>query len=226
MNIEIQQIDNDLYVDSRIVAKGFEIEHWNLCETLKKHFPRLKRIKSESTGGRPQEYYLLTKRDSMILPVVCKTTQRTIEFQTRLVDAFLDMEEQLLSQHKTPQTYLEALKECTRLEEERLYLEEKMLEYDAKIKEDAPKVRFHDSIAASKDCITVGDMAKLLGTGRNRFFDWLRDRKILRRNNQPYQEFLERDYFDVKEDTLKNGKLYIQTLITPKGQVWLSNKYN
>jgi phage regulator Rha-like protein len=118
MNIEIQQIDNSLYVDSRIIADGFEIEHKSLCKSLQQTFSDLKSIKSDSNQiGRPSTYYLITKRQVMILPAVCKTTDRTILFQTRLVDAFLDMEEQLLSQHKTPQTYLEALKECTRLEE-------------------------------------------------------------------------------------------------------------
>jgi anti-repressor protein len=72
----------------------------------------------------------------------------------------------------------------------------------------------------------VHKIGRKLDTGRNRFFAWLKANKILRANNEPYQDYLERKYFDVKEEPLKNGKNYIQPLVTPKGQVWLSNKYN
>ena len=96
---------------------------------------------------------------------------------------------------------------------------------ESKVQEMLPKAQFHDSIISSSDCISVGEMGRLLNTGQKRLFKWLRENKILRKNNQPYQEFLNRCYFDVNEMTLANWKLYIQTLITTKGQVWLSQQY-
>jgi phage antirepressor YoqD-like protein len=221
MNIEIQQIDNSLYVDSRIVADGFEINHKSLTDSLKRRFPHLKCEEIKSDAGRTIKYYLLTKRDVMILPVVCKTTDRTIEFQTRLVDAFLDMEEQLKTQLPN-----DPKKQALMLATQLLESQKEIEQLESRVEEMLPKERFHDAIICSNDCITIGEMAKLLGTGQNRLFKWLKEQIILRKNNQPYQEFLDRNYFDVNETKLPNGRLYLQTMVTPKGQVWLSNKYN
>jgi anti-repressor protein len=93
------------------------------------------------------------------------------------------------------------------------------------VKELTPKAKFHDAIICSNDCITVAEMAKLLGTGQKRLFKWLREHDILMKNNQPKQYYLDRGYFDPNETKLANGRLYLQTMVTPKGQVWLSNKY-
>lgn len=53
-------------------------------------------------------------------------------------------------------------------------LAEKNEELESKIEADAPKVQFHDKVAVAINGQTVEEIAKVLGTGRNRMFRWLR----------------------------------------------------
>jgi len=66
----------------------------------------------------------------------------------------------------------------------------------------------------------MNDVAKCLGIGRNKLFALLREKKIIRSNNTPYQEYIDRRYFEVKEKPIKMGESvinYAQTFVTPKG---------
>lgn len=103
---------------------------------------------------------------------------------------------------------------------------------EKKITADAPKVLFANQLAKSKDLSPVGDYAKTLCTGgfeigEIRLFKWLRDSKILQKNNIPYQRYIISGVFQVKKGVYLEGgvhKQYMQTLITPKGQLYLFKK--
>lgn len=105
-------------------------------------------------------------------------------------------------------------------------------ELKAKISEDKPLVDFANSIAESSTSIDMNTMSKLLKDegvkiGRNKLFDLLRENKILMKNNQPYQTFIDRGYFEVVEYTYQTPyglKTAIKTLVTGKGQIWLVEK--
>ena len=91
-----------------------------------------------------------------------------------------------------------------------------------------PKAEFHDAIMVSEKCITIEEMAKVLSSagvsvGTNRLYRWLREDKILKCNNLPYQKYLNNGYFVVQETPFRNprtGKkdINLKTLVTPKGQ--------
>ena len=92
------------------------------------------------------------------------------------------------------------------------------------ILEQQPKVEFYDDVAGSKDAVAMKEVAKVLGIkgmGRNKLFKFLRDRKILDRNNMPYQEYVDRGYFRVIEQryNTNNGdiKITFTTLVYNKG---------
>ena len=92
----------------------------------------------------------------------------------------------------------------------------------AQVQVDAPKVEFYDAVTESPDALDMGTVAKLLGAmGRTSLFAFLRDQKILRENNQPYQTYVDREYFRVAENkfTLPDGtvKISIKTLVLQKG---------
>ena len=103
---------------------------------------------------------------------------------------------------------------------------------EKKITADAPKVLFANQLAKSKDLSPVGDYAKTLCTGgfeigEIRLFKWLRDNKILQNSNLPYQRYIISGVFQVKKGVYLEGgvhKQYMQTLITPKGQLYLFKK--
>jgi anti-repressor protein len=106
-----------------------------------------------------------------------------------------------------------------------LKIVQKKIELEKQIEEDAPKVNLYNQLMASDGNIDVGAMAILLGTGRNRLFEWMRNEGYLRENNRPYQQYVDRGLLDAFENVLKNGKPYIQTVVTPKGQEYLLNKW-
>jgi phage antirepressor YoqD-like protein len=74
--------------------------------------------------------------------------------------------------------------------------------------------------------ITMAKVAKSLnvyGLGRNKLFKLLRDKEILRNNNEPYQTYVDRGYFKMING-LKNGFPFCQTLVTPKGMSFINKK--
>lgn len=108
------------------------------------------------------------------------------------------------------------------------YEEKKALE--TKIEEDKPKVEFAEqvSIAKASDCIDFSAMAKIIKNhdilvGRNKLFELARKFGWLRSNNEPYQQFINQGYFVVVE-YLRNGKPMTKTLITGKGQLYITQK--
>ena len=98
-----------------------------------------------------------------------------------------------------------------------------------RIRRDEPKVRFADHVSDTVNFIDMNEMAKLcadhgIRMGRTRLFNWLRSKGILMAGNLPYQEYIERGYFRVKEsvfDYCGEPKTYSQTLITGKGQQYI-----
>ena len=106
------------------------------------------------------------------------------------------------------------------------YEEKKALE--AKIEEQKPLVEYAEHIQASKDVIDMKSMAKLaskngIKIGRNKLFSFLRDRKILDRENIPYANYMDKEWFQVVESpyAFNNGdvKIIRTTLVSPKGQI-------
>lgn len=95
-----------------------------------------------------------------------------------------------------------------------------------------PKVEFAEAVSESEDEIDMGTMAKLLvkediKVGRNRLFKILIELNILMEDNLPYQRFLDSGYFRViecKRYINNKVKLFEKTLITGKGQLYITKK--
>lgn len=110
---------------------------------------------------------------------------------------------------------------------------------EVKVAEDAPKVLFADSVAASEDSILIGKLAKLLcqsgvKTGQNRLFEQLRQDGYLcsaygERRNTPTQKAVEQGLFEVQTHVVQDGddapRTRYTTKVTGKGQVYFMNKY-
>ena len=103
-------------------------------------------------------------------------------------------------------------------------LQQQNQEQQLLLEEQQPKVEFYDDVAGSKDAVAMKEVAKVLGIkgmGRNKLFKFLRDKKILDRNNMPYQEYVDRGYFRVIEQryNTNNGdiKITFTTLVYNKG---------
>ncbi|KPU42138.1 hypothetical protein OXPF_39170 [Oxobacter pfennigii] len=91
------------------------------------------------------------------------------------------------------------------------------------IKTMKPKAEFFDAVADSKTAIEMSKAAKVLnfGKGRNTLFAILRAEGILRDNNEPYQEYIDRGYFRVIEQKYSkpdgSTNISIKTLVYQKG---------
>jgi len=96
-----------------------------------------------------------------------------------------------------------------------------------------PKADFADTLRKSKDNISIGEFAKTLcdggfEIGQNRLFKWLKNKKFLLKDNIPYQQYIVNGAFQVKRGIYFEfggvPKQSIQTVITPKGQLYLFKK--
>lgn len=103
---------------------------------------------------------------------------------------------------------------------------------------DAPKVLFADSVAASRQSILIGELAKLLkqngvDIGQNRLFRQLREEGYLGKQgeyyNMPTQRAMEMKLFEIKESTVTNPdgsiRLTRTTKVSGKGQVYFINRF-
>ena len=98
-----------------------------------------------------------------------------------------------------------------------------------RIRHDQPLVEFANQVSNTDNLIDMNAMAKLaieenIPIGRNRLFCWLRKNQILMSDNLPYQRYIDRGYFVVKESVFDTGsmtKTYQQTYVTGKGQAYI-----
>lgn len=104
---------------------------------------------------------------------------------------------------------------------------------EEKIEKQKPLVDFANQVSDTTDLIDMKTMAKLLkdnniDIGRNRLFEFLRIRKILMKDNQPYQQYVDAGYFKVIEHTytdfLGQTKTRRQILVTGKEQLYITKK--
>ena len=101
---------------------------------------------------------------------------------------------------------------------------------ERKLEEQEPLVHFANRVSDSSNLIDMGKMAKLLkdekiNIGRNRLFEWLRNKGILMKNNVPYQKYIENGYFKIKEsvyETPYGSKTNVTTFVTGKGQIYIT----
>lgn len=101
-----------------------------------------------------------------------------------------------------------------------------------RIRHDQPLVEFANQVAGTENLIDMNAMAKLaaeenIPIGRNRLFKWLRKKEILMSDNLPYQKYIDRGYFAVKETVFATSlmmKTHQQTLVTGKGQSYIISR--
>lgn len=87
---------------------------------------------------------------------------------------------------------------------------------EAKIAELAPKADFYDTVADSGSLMSMADTCKILdmGIGRNKLFALLREKKILQKDNTPYQQYVTAGYFKVVEGKYEVNENVVVTKTT------------
>ncbi|MBS4924783.1 MAG: phage antirepressor KilAC domain-containing protein, partial [Ruminococcus bicirculans] len=77
-----------------------------------------------------------------------------------------------------------------------------------RIRHDQPLVEFANQVAGTDNLIDMNAMAKLaraenISVGRNKLYSWLKRTGVLMSNNLPYQRYIDRGYFAVKESVFE-----------------------
>lgn len=88
----------------------------------------------------------------------------------------------------------------------------------------APVKSFYDRVTESDDWMEMAAAVKHLaykGYGRNNTFKFLKRQRVLRCNNEPYQEYVELGYFKIIEeifdDCYERTRIYHKTMVSQKG---------
>jgi len=143
---------------------------------------------------------------------------------------FIECEKRLKQIQAEPDSYMidDPVKRAQRWiveKQELIAAKEELKEKDEVIALQAPKVALYDTAMSAKNNFTMERVAKTIGYGRNKLFEFLREKKILRDNNLPYEEYRKRGYFDVRQYSITHLTSGIenktQTLVTPKGMSYI-----
>lgn len=130
--------------------------------------------------------------------------------------------------YSLPKTFSEALQLAADQAKELESKKEEIALLDKLVDTLEPKAKVYNQISDSETLLSLNDAAKSIGMGRNRMMEDLRNAKILRVNNVPYQSYIDRELFEVKIKSItigSNQKNYPQTFVTGKGLTWLSKRY-
>jgi anti-repressor protein len=176
-------------------------------------------------GYRQDKLYVMT-RDGFTLLIMGFTGSDALKFKLDFIEAFNKMEEVIKSgSYQVPATFREALLLAAQ-QQEQIEAQQKQLEAQR------PAVDFAEHISNASNAISLRDFAKLLcnekiNIGQNRLFLWMRTNKYLMKDNMPYQEYIDKEYFKVIEQTFHTAygeQTSAKTLVTGKGQIYFTEK--
>ena len=208
---------------SREIAELTGKRHDHVMTDIRKMLNELGLTSPEFSGDLPDSYgrmqpgFQLPKRETLIL-----VSGYSIPMRARIIDRWQELESK--QGPHIPQTYAAALLEAGRLA---LEVEQK----NHLLAVQAPKVAFADRVAGDDKGVNIGNYARAVGLGQNVLFRALRDHRILmsggNRHNLPFQDYIERGYFTVKEGTRTHNDETVPTftpMVTGKGQQWLTRR--
>ena len=132
----------------------------------------------------------------------------------------------------------ETMTDSELIEKALLVVHKQLEERNKQIEQMQPKAIFADAVAASKNSILIGDLAKLISQngveiGQKRLFEYLRENGFLIKGgsskNMPTQRYVEQGLFEIKESSVQNPdgsiRITMTTKVTGKGQVYFVNKF-
>lgn len=223
-------------INSKEVAEMMEMEHSKLLrkiEGINKDFNEAKiglvdywlESSYVDKKGEERKCYEVTKMGCEFLAHKSTGKKGNI-FTAKYMERFNEMEKELQQMQVASYMIADPIERAKKwIEEETIRQEQAKL-----LEEQKPLVDFASTVHEAGNAITIGAFAKALREekgikiGRNILFQRLREFKVLDKKNLPYQKFLDKGWFKVIEKTMKvdndeDFRLYVQTLITGKGQV-------
>ena len=204
------KVENDQIVtDSRSVAEHFGKRHNDVTEVIRKLLATEKSVTKmfheSKFEYRGQEFPMyLMNRDGFSLLVMGFTGAKALEWKLKYIEAFNEMEKQLVNKNTLALPDFTNPVEAARAWANEYEAKQKALTENAVMK---PKADFYDTVANTESLFSMADVAKTLdmGIGRNKLFAFLRDKGILDKDNHPYQKYVDAGYLRLIENHCKAG---------------------
>ena len=224
MNELVMVENNQVVVSSRQVAENFGKQHKDVLESIRgilaaeNSATKFFRESTFENRGKHYPEYIMN-RDGFSLLVMGFTGKEAMTWKIKYIQAFNEMEEKIRENILIMPNFnnpAEAARAWAKEYEEK----QKAL---AQVTEMKPKAEFYDDVTGSTDTIDIGSVAKVLNIpnmGRNKLFSFLREKKVLNKRNEPYQEYVDKGYFRQIETSWEhNGTTHInlKTVVFQKG---------
>ncbi|XYR61382.1 phage antirepressor KilAC domain-containing protein [Bacillus amyloliquefaciens] len=206
VNMMLKNVDLDEKLMATILPSGQKREMWFLTED------GLYEVLMQSRKPIAKEFKKEVKK---ILKTIRKTGGYVANADMMVNTYFGELEDH----QKTAVKHL--FVNVNKLQDKSQALEKKVTEYQ-------PIVDKYRQFLDADGLMKVGTLAKGLnikGLGQNKLFIFLRDKKLLMKDNQPYQTYVNRGYFKVIARTTPVGNKPV-TLVTPKGADYIANLIN
>ena len=202
------------------LAKGGKITLPPLCE-----------VSNEGSGPKKISVFLLNKHESVM---AAATIDPAIIY--RIIDRWQQLEDERAASSRHAVTVPDfsdpaAMAEAWAVQYRAAQAAEReVLQLEHKTARDAPLVAFAEAVTESDGEIDIATMAKLLGTGSKRLFDFLREKRVLfkdgRGDNVPFQQHIDCGRFRVveKDYHVRVGIVVTsqKTVVTGKGQLFVA----
>lgn len=212
-------IDNEIWFVASDVTRILQyvngkqaiIEH---CKGVYKKYPLM-------TSGGMQELSIINESGIYKLVLASKKPE-AIKFKEWVTEKILPSIRKTGSYSVTPKKEL-SIEEMTLLVIQNM--QSKIADQSRQLEEQKPKVEFADKVVNTNNAISVREFGKVIGMGEKKFFEWLRNNKLLMESNIPYQKYVEAGYFKVIEWVLEaKNQVKFKTLITGKGQLYIAER--
>lgn len=164
------------------------------------------------------EDYFKTKAENIVMK---KTLQEELEFLEEQKGNILGK----MFMCKDETRKMELFTEAEKLSE-RIQLIVVAISNENLVKQLQPQLNIAERLTSTDSCYDMNAFSKAIaikGLGRNNMFEWLRNKGILRYNNEPFQQYLH--YFKViYTPNPNNNKMNIKTLVRPNGVPYIFKK--
>lgn len=212
-----------LTMSSREIAELCEKEHRHVARDIEVMFEQLEinpkgyvQIWTHHQNGQSYREFILPKDLTLTL-----VAGYSVKLRKRIIDRWLELENQQNPTALLPQNYLQALEQLVASEKEKqaLALENKAMK---------PKADFVDLYVDIGTTKSLRETAKILNMPEKAMIAALeRDKALYRQSGNliPYSDKQSRGLFTVKTGTAEHGHNFTQTRVTSKGIQWIAQRY-
>ncbi len=212
-----------LTMSSREIAELCEKEHRHVARDIEVMFEQLEinpkgyvQIWTHPQNGQSYREFMLPKDLTLTL-----VAGYSVKLRKRIIDRWLELENQQNPTALLPQNYLQALEQLVASEKEKqaLALENKAMK---------PKADFVDLYVDVGTTKSLRETAKILNMPEKAMIAALeRDKALYRQSGNliPYSDKQSRGLFTVKTGTAEHGHNFTQTRVTSKGIQWIAQRY-